>query len=121
MFLNVGRPQIDPDATGQLKAPDLTKAKSLIEASGTSGQPVVVWAFADYDHAVDAQLTRLANEESANPAVSAQLAGALDREIADNAPWVPLFTPTYVDLTAARVGNYQAQGGQALLDQLWVR
>ncbi|MDT4904393.1 MAG: hypothetical protein QOH52_2409, partial [Pseudonocardiales bacterium] len=32
-----------------------------------------------------------------------------------------LFTPTYVDLTAARVGNYQAQGGQALLDQLWVR
>jgi peptide/nickel transport system substrate-binding protein len=183
---------IDPDATGQWKAPDLTRAKSLIEASGTSGQPVVVWAFADYvtearyviallnrlgykaslhyvpnaatyfadlarapavqagmfgwfgdvlavdalsvngcdfdpspthfcDHAVDAQLTRLANEESANPAGSAHLAEALDREITDNAPWVPLFTPTYVDLTATRVGNYQAQGGQALLDQLWVR
>ncbi|MDT4979944.1 MAG: hypothetical protein QOG07_1823, partial [Pseudonocardiales bacterium] len=39
---------IDPDATGQWRAPDLGQAESLIESSGTRGQAVVVWAFADY-------------------------------------------------------------------------
>ena len=39
---------IDPDTTGQWKAPDLGKAESLIKASGTMGQAVVVWAFSDY-------------------------------------------------------------------------
>ena len=183
---------IDPDTTGQWKAPDLGKAETLIKASGTRGQPVVVWAFSDYlsearylvallnrlgykaslhyvpeaatyftdltnaptaqagifgwfgnvlavdvlsaigchfdpnpahfcDHGVDAQLRRLANEEPANPAGTAGLAEALDREITNDAPWVPLFTPTYADLTSTRVGNYQIQAGQALLDQLWVR
>ena len=183
---------IEPDTTGQWKAPDLGQAESLIDASGTRGQAIVVWAFSDYvtearymvallnrlgytaslhyvpdaatyfadlarapaaqagmfgwfgdvlaidalsvngcefdpnpahfcERGVDTQLSRLANEEPANPAGTAGLAEALDREITDNAPWVPLFTPTYADLTSTRVGNYQAQGGQALLDQLWVR
>jgi hypothetical protein len=48
-------------------------------------------------------------------------AAAIDREITNRAPWVPLITPRFVDLTSARVGNYQASGGGALLDQLWVR
>lgn len=183
---------IDPDKTGQWKAPDLGKAESLIKSSGTSGQAVVVWAFSDYvaearyvvallsrlgyraslhyvpndatyfadlatapavqagvfgwfgdalavdalsvvgcdfvpnpahfcDHAIDRHLRRLANQEPANPAGTADLAEGLDRAITDQAPWVPLFTPTYADLCSTRVGNYQAQGGQALLDQLWVR
>jgi hypothetical protein len=31
-----------------------------------------------------------------------------------------LFAPRSLDATSARVGNYQAQLGQVLLDQLWV-
>jgi hypothetical protein len=49
------------------------------------------------------------------------LAQLLDREITDAAPWVPLFTPSLIDLTSARVGNYQSQDGSPALDQLWVR
>ncbi|MDQ2750875.1 MAG: ABC transporter substrate-binding protein, partial [Actinomycetota bacterium] len=183
---------IDADTTGQWKAPDLGKAESLIEASGTRGEAVIVWAFPDYvteakyvvalltrlgykatlhyvpddatyfadlartptaqagmfgwfgaalaidalseigcdfdpnpthfcDHGIDGRLRRLADEEPANPAATADLAATLDREITDYAPWVPLFNPTYVDLTSPRVGNYQVQAGQALFDQLWVR
>jgi peptide/nickel transport system substrate-binding protein len=183
---------IDPDRTGRWKAPDLERAESLIEESGTRREPIVVWAFSDYvteahylvallsrlgykaslhyvpndatyfadlakapatqagmfgwfgyvlavdalsvsgchfdpnpahfcDHGVDAQLSQLANEEPVDPAGTAGLAEAIDREITDTAPWVPLFTPTYADLTSTRVGNYQSQGGRALLDQLWVR
>jgi peptide/nickel transport system substrate-binding protein len=183
---------IEPDPTGRWKAPDLAKAESLIGASGTKGQTIVVWAFADYvtqarylvgllnrlgykarlhyvpddatyfaeldkapatqagmfgwfgdvlavdalsvigcnfdpnpahfcDHGVDGQLRRLAEAEPANPAGSAGLAETVDHEITDSAPWVPLFTPTYADLISTRVGNYQVQAGQVMLDQLWVR
>ena len=183
---------INPDTTGQWRAPDLGKAASMIEASGTKGQAVVVWAFSDYvaearylvallerlgykaslhyvqdvatyvtdlaktpaaqagmfgwfgitlavdvlsasrcnfdpnpthfcDLAIDAQLRQLTSEEPANPAGTVDLAAALDREITDSAPWVPLLTPAFADLTSSRVRNYQAQGGGALFDQLWVQ
>jgi len=51
-------------------------------------------------------------------------AARLDREIADRAPWVPLFNPRLADFTSKRVGNYQANtyaSSTVLLDQLWVR
>ena len=70
---------------------------------------------------VDAQLTRLAKEEPADPAGSAALAAAIDREVTNLAPWVPLFTPRLADLTSTRVGNYQYNSGLVLLEQLWVR
>jgi peptide/nickel transport system substrate-binding protein len=40
---------VAPSATGVWRAPDLTKARALIRASGTHGDPVVVWSF-DYFH-----------------------------------------------------------------------
>ena len=74
------------------------------------------------DHHVDAQVARLAKREPADPAGTAALAAEIDREITDQAPWVPLFTPRLADLTSARVGNYQYNNGfNVLLDQLWVR
>ena len=54
----------------------------------------------------------------------AALAARIDREIVDRAPWVPLFTPRFVDFVSNRVGNYQANtsaSSSVLLDQLWVR
>jgi peptide/nickel transport system substrate-binding protein len=184
---------VAPDASGEWKAPDLTKAHALIAASGTRGQTIVVWSFSYFhresqyfvallrqlgyrarlhyvpdiaayftlldktptaqagfygwfglslavdaleavgcsyasnpahfcDHHVDAQIARLAKQEPADPAGAARLAAAIDRKITNLAPWVPLFTPRFADLTSARVGNYQYNSGfNVLLDQLWVR
>ena len=72
------------------------------------------------NHNIDAQIRQLAETEPTDPAGTSDLAASLDREITDQAPWVPLFAPRLVDVTSARVGNYQAQLGQVLLDQLWV-
>jgi len=66
-------------------------------------------------------LRRLRREEPSDPAGTAGRAAAIDREITKQAPWVQLVTPRFVDLTSARVGNYQEGGGATLLDQLWVR
>ena len=73
------------------------------------------------DARVDAQLARLAKEEPVDPAGSAALAAAIDREVTNQAPWVPLFTPRLADLTSSRVGNYEYNAGFVLLHQLWVR
>jgi ABC-type transport system substrate-binding protein len=45
-----------------------------------------------------------------------------DRTVTDQAPLVPLVTPSQFDFVSHRVGNYQynPQFG-VLLDQLWVR
>jgi hypothetical protein len=56
-----------------------------------------------------------------DPAGTTVLAAAIDRELTDQAPWVPLFTPSLPDLTSARVRNYTDNNGTVLIDQLWVR
>jgi YVTN family beta-propeller protein len=183
---------INPDPSGDWTAPDLAKAHTLIAASKTKGESVVVWTF-DYFHPeapylvallrqlgyrarlhyipdisryfdtlgktpgaqagfaawfggtlavdtlstvgcrygsnnwahfcnrkIDAQVARLTNEQP-SPAAS-KLAATIDRELVDQAPWVPLFTPRLADLTSARVGNYQdSPYGFSLFDQIWVR
>jgi peptide/nickel transport system substrate-binding protein len=184
---------IAPDASGEWKAPDLARARSLIRESGTRGERVVVWSFAYFhpeseylvsllqrlgyraqlhyipnigayfnalsrtptaqagfegwfgeqlavdwlnlfacsdiqnnpahfcDPHIDTQIARLTKSEPANPAGTRALAAAIDRELTDRAPFVPLFTPSLPDLTSARVGNYEYDNGNVLLDQLWVR
>jgi len=182
---------INPDSRGLWHAPDLAKARSLVAASGSTGQKVKLWTFSHFitearyivtvldelgyhasvheiadpdtyfrtlertpnaqagmlgwfgdplavdmlstltcgshpnpahfcDRNIDAQIERLAELEPSDPAGTSDLASALDRKLTDQAPWVPLFTPWSVDATSTRVGNYQAQLGQVLLDQLWV-
>jgi peptide/nickel transport system substrate-binding protein len=181
-----------PDARGDWKAPDQAKARALIAASGTRGEPIVVWSPAAFkkesqyvvallrqlgyrarlryipdwgayfaalqrtpsaqagfiswfgdplavdaftvlgchaqvnwarfcDTGIDAQVGRLAREEPIDPAGTADFAAAIDREITNEAAWVPLYTPRIVDMTSARVGNYETNNGAVLLDQLWVR
>jgi peptide/nickel transport system substrate-binding protein len=185
---------IAPDASGQWKAPDLAKARALIKASGTRGEPVVVWSFSyfraesqyfvallrqlgyrarlryvadinDYfgtlertpnaqagfagwfgsqlavdflvdigcksgalnqahfcSAQLDAQVARLAKEEPVDPAGTAALAEKLDRAYTDAAPWVPLTTPRFADLTSARLGNFQNSPNLfELVEQMWVR
>ena len=38
----------DPDRTGEWKAPDLTRARRLVAASGTKGMRVTVWTSPDF-------------------------------------------------------------------------
>ena len=57
-----------------------------------------------------------------DPAAAARMWARIDREIVDQAPWVPLFTPRTSYFVSKRVGNWQYHPGQfVLLDQLWVR
>jgi peptide/nickel transport system substrate-binding protein len=76
------------------------------------------------DRRFDRHVQRLAAQQARDPSAGAALAARLDREIVDQAPWVPLFTPRLVDLVSSRVGNYQPNtyaSSTVLLDQLWVR
>jgi YVTN family beta-propeller protein len=72
------------------------------------------------DRRIDAQLARL-DKSGPGPASTAALAARIDREVTDEAPYIPLFTPRLPDLTSRRVGDYEQHGGFVLLDQLWVR
>jgi peptide/nickel transport system substrate-binding protein len=76
------------------------------------------------DRDIDARIRRALELQTIDPYLANRLWARLDREIVDQAPFVPLFTLKSVDLVSRRVGNYQYSlqwGGGVLLDQLWVR
>jgi ABC-type transport system substrate-binding protein len=74
------------------------------------------------DPSVDAQLRRGAELQTRNPAATGELWNRSDRELTDQAPWVPLYNPRAVTVLSERVGNYQYHPfWQVMLDQLWVR
>jgi len=74
------------------------------------------------DHQIDAQITRALAAQARSPNAAASLWAHVDRELADQAPWVPLFNARQLVVLSARVGNYQFHPfWQLLLDQLWVR
>jgi peptide/nickel transport system substrate-binding protein len=59
--------------------------------------------------------------QSRNPNAAAALWARIDREITDQAPWVPVYNPRSLVMLSARVGNYQFNPYWSLLiDQLWV-
>ena len=74
------------------------------------------------DPKLDREMTRAGELQSANPAQAALLWQRIDREMTDQAPWVPLINDRRINFLARRVGNYQLhpQWGM-LVDQLWVR
>jgi ABC-type transport system substrate-binding protein len=74
------------------------------------------------DHRLDDQINRAVAAESSNSPDTATLWAQADRTATDQAPAVPLTTPSDIHLVSARVGNYQFSFQQGvLLDQLWVR
>jgi YVTN family beta-propeller protein len=74
------------------------------------------------DRTIDTQVTQaLTLQASARDAAGA-LWERIDREITDQAPWVPIYNPVSTVLLSPRVGNYQFHPYyQLLIDQLWVR
>jgi peptide/nickel transport system substrate-binding protein len=194
----------DPRADGKYTGPDLSKARALVAASGTSGQAVTVWTtpgccldryfvsvlrslgyrarlkvvpsgnpnsylsvlsdsrrkvqagitgwFADYlspsnffpqlltcasyhprsadnenvagfcDPRIDDEIARSRSLQTTDPQAASQLWSKVDRDIVDQAPWVAVMNPRWIDFVSPRVGNFQFHPQWiALFDQLWVK
>jgi YVTN family beta-propeller protein len=75
------------------------------------------------DHGLDREIGRALTAQVANPYAARGLWERVDRQLVDQAPWVPLVNPKTVDVLSKRVGNYQysPNGLGMMLDQLWVR
>jgi ABC-type transport system substrate-binding protein/DNA-binding SARP family transcriptional activator/streptogramin lyase len=74
------------------------------------------------DRRIDAQVRRARSLQLRDPAAAGELWSRIDRELVDQAPWVPLYNPRTVTALGARVGNYEYHPfWNVLLDQLWVR
>jgi peptide/nickel transport system substrate-binding protein len=74
------------------------------------------------DHRLDAEINSALAAESNNSPDAAALWAQADRTVTDQAPIVPLTTPSEIDFVSSRVGDYQYSFQQGvLLDQLWVR
>jgi YVTN family beta-propeller protein len=71
---------------------------------------------------IDAEIRNALAQQLTNPESTRRLWAQIDRDVVDEAPWVPLYTPAQPNFLSKRVGNYQVspQWG-VLLDQLWVR
>ena len=73
------------------------------------------------DPPIDVQAQQALAHEAGDPAMAAGQWAAIDRELADQAPWVPLYNPRNLTVLSARTGNYQFHSyWNLLIDQLWV-
>jgi YVTN family beta-propeller protein len=73
------------------------------------------------DPAIDTQARHALTLQARDPAAAAGQWAAIDRELVDAAPWVPLYNPTDLTVLSARTGNYQFHPyWNLLIDQLWV-
>lgn len=71
---------------------------------------------------LDREIERAQQLATSDPAASAAVWSKVDRTVTEAAPWVSFLNRAGLDLTSARVGNYQRNWQfSVLLDQLWVR
>jgi peptide/nickel transport system substrate-binding protein len=74
------------------------------------------------DPRIDAQTRQALALQSQGLAAATPAWTAIDHELTDRAPWVPLYTPRDLTVLSTRVGNYQFHPyWNLLIDQLWVR
>ena len=85
------------------------------------GNPLNLNAAEFCNRRIDAQVQQALMLQPRNPNAAAALWARIDREIVDQAPWVPIYNPRSLVMLSARVGNYQFDPYWSLLiDQLWV-
>ena len=71
---------------------------------------------------IDARMRRASRAQATDPARANRMWAAVDHELVDAAPWVPLYNLRGLELLSKRVGNYQFNPAYgSLIDQLWVR
>src|SRR5205085_6590690 len=74
------------------------------------------------DPAIDRQINRAERLQLIRPQRANQVWASIDRELVNQAVWVPMVTPKLTDLVSKRVGDYQYHPlWGILIDQLWVR
>src|SRR5262249_23395183 len=75
------------------------------------------------DAGLDRRIDSARMAQVTDPYAARGLWEGVDRQIVDQAVWVPLVNPEFVDVTSRRVGNYQynPNGSGIMYDQLWVR
>jgi peptide/nickel transport system substrate-binding protein len=103
-------------AASEFLGPEYNSCQSSLPAT-QSNVPALKFCNEQFDTTVR---SALAAEAARSPTAVALWAKA-DRQFTDQAPVVPLVTPTVTDFVSRRVGDYQsnAQLG-VLIDQLWV-
>lgn len=104
-------------AASEFLGPEYSSCHSSLPATGSTA-PVLRFCDPRFDAIVN---HALAAESTRSPTAAALWAQA-DRRFTDQAPVVPLVTPSITDFISHRVGDYQynPQLG-VLIDQLWVR
>jgi peptide/nickel transport system substrate-binding protein len=87
------------------------------------GNPQTTFNVAEFcDPRIDAQTRQALALQAQGLAAATGRWAAIDRELVDQAPWVPLYNPRDLTLLSARTGNYQFHPyWNLLIDQLWVR
>jgi YVTN family beta-propeller protein len=73
------------------------------------------------DPKIDEEIERAQQVQLSDPAAAGPLWAEIDRAVVDQAPWVAVATPGWIDVVSERLGNYQAHPVWGmLLDQVWV-
>ena len=71
---------------------------------------------------LDREMLRARLLESTNPRGAATVWSSVDRELVDQAAWVPLVNPRLIDFVSARVRNYQFHPYWGIIaDQVWLQ
>ena len=74
------------------------------------------------DRRIDNEAAQALKVSATDPEAAAKIWARLDRQLVDQAPWVPLLNPKTPYFVSERVGNWQYHVySRVLLDQLWVR
>jgi peptide/nickel transport system substrate-binding protein len=74
------------------------------------------------DPGFDRALDRADQIPASSPAEANAAFAALDRRLVDEVAWIPLVTPSWVDVVSSRVHNYKRNPVLGpLLDQIWLR
>jgi len=74
------------------------------------------------DRATDGLITQAKQADGSSPASANALWARVDRSIVDAAPWIPLVTPTWVDVVSKRMHNYTRNPVLGVIfDQMWVQ
>ena len=71
---------------------------------------------------IDREIARARSLQTSDPGAASGLWAKIDRDLTDQAPWVPYANGVALDVVSTRVGNYQLNPQLGtLLDQLWVK
>jgi len=99
---------------------DYTAASGFIGALARCDSTVNVTGFCD--PGIDARMVKAERLQLTDPSKADDLWASIERDVMDQAPYVPLVSRSWTNVISQRLGNFQVsvQYGP-LIDQMWVR